>query len=97
MRYRKSYINVVGKGWYNQTIATTYNVTDHDTENMRDEDDNITRESVELWLDSHSGDFQHVEDFSASISLSDGADIEIEWRDEDNEMAFNDCMYLEID
>lgn len=95
MRYYKSFVNVIGKGWYNQTIATTYNVTDSDVENVRDDSGNITRESVALWLDSHSGDFQSVDDFSASLSLADGSDYEFGFADLENELAFNDCMYSE--
>lgn len=97
MKIRKSFINVLGELWYPSTGATVYNLSDYDLENMKDDNGNYTRESVELWLGSHSGDFQSVTDFSADLSLPDGKDIVIPFENEENEMEFNDIMYAEPD
>ena len=99
MKYAQSEIDVIGPIWWpaGSTAATTYNVTGYDVENMRGDDGQVTRESVELWLGSHAGDFQHVTDFHASIE--DGADtVDIPWQQsEESELTFNDCMYGEDD
>jgi len=42
------------------------------------------RRSKELF---NSGDFQYVDDFSASIG-----DQEFQWADEESQFAFSDCM-----
>ena len=51
-------------------------------------DENITREDVKKWLATHSGDFQMVEDFCASIG-----DTEIEWSDLESALIYNNCMF----
>ena len=60
-------IDVIGKLWMGGTAAYSYEPTASDVENMRDEDGLITREGVEAWLDTHSGDFQSVTDFSVDF------------------------------
>jgi hypothetical protein len=61
-------------------------------EDVKDEDGNITRESVQDWLDSHAGDFQTIDDFRADIADGD-RDVIIEWATEDGEMTYSDCMF----
>lgn len=77
-------ISLLGKGWYNQTISMTIDVTKHDLENI----ESFDRESVQDWIDSHSGDFQSITDFCFYL----GEEI-MPWANEDNEATFNDCMY----
>jgi len=99
MKYtmRVSYVDVVGNGWMPRCpMATRYTLTSSDVDNARDDEGKITRESVELWLGSHSGDFSSVTDFSAS--LEDGeATVDIPWAEEDNELEFGFIMYPEED
>jgi len=96
MKYtvRKSIINIVGGIWmpYGAKAATTIECSQYDVENMRDDDGKVTRESVEQWLTTHSGDFSSVIDFSASLE-DENDTVEIPWQDEENEMAFCDCMF----
>lgn len=72
------------------TAGQTIELSAYDVANARDDDGRITRDSIEQWLTKHSGDFQHVIDFSASIE-DGGNTVEIAWADEANEMTFNDC------
>jgi len=99
MKYmvRSSFVDVIGKLWMpNTTAATRIKVDSYDIGNMRDEDGQLNRDSVEQWLMFHSGDFSQVLDFSASIE--DGQEtITIEWADEDSEFTYFDCMYPDND
>jgi hypothetical protein len=72
--------------------AQEYVLSDYDVNNCKDSEGLITRDSVEQWLCTHSGDFQKLDDFSASIEL-DGQTIDIPWNNEEAEFAFGDCMY----
>jgi len=72
------------------TCSQIQTLSGYDVENCRDDEGKITRDSVEQWLTTHSGDFQSVQDFSASIE-DGGNTVEIPWATEDGEMAFNDC------
>lgn len=85
----KSYIQVIGPIWMPQTTgATIYNLTSYDIENIKNENEEITREDIDRWLCCHSGDFQYVKDFSAYIE-----DEDFPWEDEENEWIFQDLMY----
>lgn len=95
MRYmiRKSVVHVYGRIWMPAIEAgTTLTLSDYDVENCREEDGEINRESVEEWLTMHSGDFREVIDFAASIEDGDKT-IDIPWASEDNECAWQDCMF----
>ena len=78
-------VDVLGKGWYGQTIAMRYTLSAWDREGMPE-----TRDGVQAWLDRHAGDFASVTDFSASL-----AETEIYWGSAKNEDAFLDIMYPE--
>jgi hypothetical protein len=96
MRYtvRKSFIQVIGKIWMPAvTCAMQYDLTSYDVENIKATGDGkITRDAVEDWLGCHSGDFQSVADFSASIE--DGNDtLDFPWAVEESEFTYCDCMY----
>jgi hypothetical protein len=85
-----NYVNIIGKIWLPPvTCAMSYSPR---TDDVRDEDGNITRESIEQWLLTHSGDFQCVEDFEANIADGD-KDILIPWQSEESEFTYNDCVY----
>ena len=77
-------IEVIGKGWYNQTMAYSYSLTAHDVEQIGE----LTRESVEAYLCSHSGDFQSITDFHADI-----ADFDSPWANEESGYEYHDMMY----
>jgi hypothetical protein len=65
---RKSVVRVIGQIWMpSTTAAQTYELSDYDVDNARDDEGKITRESVQRWLDTHAGDFASVTDFEASI------------------------------
>lgn len=93
MRYAVSHVSVIGTIWMPAcTCAMDYTLSEHDLENMRGEDGTITRDDLEDWLGCHSGDFQNVQDFSAT--LEDGeATLEFGWADEESELVYADCMY----
>jgi len=94
MKYmvRKSVVRVVGKIWMPAvTCAQDITMSDYDVENARNEDGKITRESVERWLGAHAGDFQSIDDFSASIEDGDDT-IDITWSTEEGEIAYMDAI-----
>ena len=95
MRYtmRKSIIEVVGRIWMPAIIIShRYTLTDYDVNNAKDDDGNLTRESVERWLCFHSGDFQSVVDFHASLEDGDKT-IDFPWQNEDSECTYCDSMF----
>lgn len=100
MRYQvvKSPVYVLGEIWMPTGVpcAMQYDLTSYDVENARDEDGEITRESVEDWLSKNAGDFSRIIDFAANIADGD-KDIIIEWADEGNEAVYNDCVYGDPD
>ena len=79
-------VHVVGKGWYGQTMVYTYKLSSYDLENLGE----LTRDNVQRWLDTHSGDFQRVDDFWASLG-----EWESDWATEEGELTWNDCMFGE--
>lgn len=94
MKYmvRKSFVAVVGKIWMPAITASLHiRLSEYDINNMRDESGKITRESVEQWLCTHTGDFQSIQDFSASIEDGENT-IDIPWASEDGEMAYCDTL-----
>lgn len=92
---RKSYINVVGTIWMPAVPASLrIDLREYDIENMRqearfrnDDDPTITREVVEYWLSLHSGDFQDVIDFEASIEDGDQT-LDFPFASEEGESAY---------
>ena len=82
-RTRRAFVQLVGKIWIPQvTCAQCVNLTDYDLANIGD----FTRENVEQWLCTHSGDFQSVDDFRAVCGS-----VEIEWANPESEFAYCDC------
>jgi hypothetical protein len=62
----------------------TYTLDKFDRENIGE----LNRESIEDWLTTHSGDFQSIIDFSASLD-----DLEIPWSNEESEFEYGDITY----
>lgn len=97
MRYtvRKSIVQVIGRIWMPAvTCAQTYTLDSSALENIKERGDGkVTRAAVEDWLMVNSGDFQSIEDWSASLEVGD-ATLEFPWaKGEESEMTFCDCMY----
>lgn len=91
--YTYSFINVVGKIWMPAvTCSQQLKPDSHDVENMRDDDGNITRESVERWLMLHTGDFQSIQDFYADIETPEGINHVFDWASEIGEMNYLDTL-----
>lgn len=93
----KSYVMVFGKAWMPQCpMAQEIKVSQSRIDDLRGDDGLITRESVELWLTTHTGDFSSVDDFYADIEAPEG-NVIIEWESEDIELMFSDLMHGEDD
>ena len=95
MRYTvvASVVRVIGTIWMPAaTCAMDYTLSSGDLENARDDDGKLTRDSVELWLDTHAGDFQHIIDFEADLADGD-VDVVIPWATEEGELTYIDCMF----
>ena len=97
MRYTvtKQVIDVIGSLWMGGTAAMSYTLSPYDMKNLGDASD---RDAVTEWLGMHSGDFQSVTDFRADFTITDPSgnatrDIIHDWKDEDSECTFTDCMY----
>lgn len=50
----------------------------------------ITREDIQIWLDSHAGDFSTVVDFRADFGTLNKT---FDWEDKENEYKFQDSFY----
>ena len=77
-------IDVIGSGWYNQRMCYTYKLTNYDIENIG----KLTRNNVENWLCTNSGDFQSIDEFRIDIKhfISD-------FKKEENHFEFMDIMF----
>ena len=99
----RNYVQVVGTIWMpSATAAMEYPLSVRDVADINEIADirahsgsdctyvnhDITREDVAEWLTTHSGDFQSVTDFNASIG-----DTDIDWDDEENAFIYNNCVY----
>lgn len=100
MRYTivTSKVQVIGEAWLPSiTCAMEYTLGGYELENIRAYGDGeITREAVEHWLSLNAGDFQSVADFRTDISFDD-VDIVFEWKNEESECIYNDCMFGDED
>jgi len=86
MRYmvERNFVRVVGTIWMPPiTAAYEYPLTNYDIENIGE----FTRDNVERWMRSHTGDFQFITDFYATVG-----DAEIPWATEEGELTYSDCM-----
>ena len=87
-------IYLVGKGWYNDTIAYDLRLTSHDLQNIIDDAQYqgtpINRDVVQRYIDKHSGDFSSITDWSADFGH---LDLCFDWETDEGEYDYNDCMY----
>ncbi len=90
MKYlvRKSVVDVVGRIWMPQAVCSLrITMSQYDLDNARDDDGKITRDSLELWLMTHTGDFSQIIDWQASIE--DGSEtLEFPFSTEDGESQY---------
>lgn len=88
-------IEVIGGIWwpYGATAAYQYAPS---TDDLRDDDGNVTRESVQGWLNTHAGDFSSITDFYANVAVGED-DVELPWADDESEMIWTVCMFGEDD
>lgn len=94
MKYlvKKSVVDVVGRIWMPQAVCSLRIVMSrYDVDNARDDDGNITRDSLESWLHTHTGDFSEIIDFRASIEDGEQS-IEIPFASEDGESQYLDTI-----
>lgn len=83
-RVRRAYVIVLGRIWMPNCLASLrIDLRDYDLENIGE----FTRDNVEQWLTSHSGDFSSVVDFTAECG-----NTRIEWESEENELAYLDTL-----
>ena len=93
---RISCIDVIGKIWMPPvTCAMRYDLDDWAVRRIFDEapEDPYNREAVESYLMMHSGDFQSIQDFRYTISDAQGRDADGDWKDEESDCIFSECMY----
>lgn len=84
-------VDVIGRIWMPSVVcAQTFQLTSYDVENARDEDGDLTRESLTRWLDTHAGDFSEILDFSADIGDNEFVS---DWADELSAFTFSDAMF----
>lgn len=92
-----SYVTVLGKLWMPMCDASMcIRLSEYDIEDIRAEDDDgrITRDGIEQWLTSHSGDFSSVTDFCASIEDGEQT-LDFPWADDESECAYLDTLPCE--
>lgn len=83
------YIQFIGRIWMPAMVcAQEKTLSSYDLENLGE----WTRDNVEQWLFTHSGDFREIIDFAADFSRN-GKDWESPWNQEDSECVFLDSMY----
>ena len=93
---RHSYVDIIGGIWwpFGAMCAMRKDLSPYDIANIKayDEDNKITRDGLDLWLTSNSGDFSSLKDFRASVE--DGNDtVDIPFADMASEDTYTDCMY----
>lgn len=80
----RNWIEVIGRIWLPPVMcAQRIDLSAYDLENIGEP----TRENVDQWLSTHTGDFQSVKDFYAVIG-----ETVIDWEDPESECVYTDCM-----
>jgi hypothetical protein len=85
-----SKIYVVGRLWMGGRATMPYRLTQYDVQDIAALG-GINRNTVQVWLDVHAGDFQCVDDFYADLEYQ-GETVILDWENEESEMFYNDCM-----
>ena len=89
----RNYVDVVGEIWQPGIgpCSYHYDLNSSAVRNIQDESGVITREGVEDWLGTHAGDFSHIIDFCASITV-DGIDYDFDFATEEGALAYADTI-----
>ena len=88
--YTRNYVRVIGKIWMPPiTAAMEYTLSDSELESNHIDRDNPTRDQIQRWVSTETGDFRSIEDFSADI----GDRGIVPWFKEESECTYNDCMF----
>ncbi len=83
-RTRRAYVTILGYIWMPRVLCSMQKqLSNYDLENIGE----FTRENIDQWLTSNSGDFSSVVDFTARCG-----ETEIEWSSEENEMSYLDTV-----
>ena len=86
----KNIIQVIGYIWLPSTMAAMeYTLDDRDLERYSISKDNPTREDIERWISTNTGDFSNIVDYRADI----GTAKVLDWKDPESENTYNDCMF----
>ena len=82
----KDQVYVTGGIWmpYGAKAAVCYDIRPSEAEAIK------TREDLEDWASTHTGDFSSIDDISADFGSTG---IVIPWKTEDGEFQYIDCMY----
>ena len=91
----ENYIDVLGWIWQPTQSPCSLRIalSKYDTDNMKDDKGETTRQSIEDWLSLNAGDFQAIIDFHAVI---DSAKVKFPWTSEETEMQYLDTIGGEI-
>lgn len=81
-------VEVIGQLWQPGVVAASLYWM------PRDEHDPLTRDTVADWLDTHAGDFQSIDDFSADDHVTGEY---LDWTGEESHLTYIDCMYEDLD
>jgi hypothetical protein len=85
-----SFINILGEAWMGESVAYIKTLKNKDIIALLDDNNIITRESVQKWINSNTGDFSFIKDFYADIEHPNGETIIINWNYEMNRYNFNE-------
>lgn len=114
MRYThtENFVEVLGNGWlsFNRygmpdkpypSMAYKYTLRDSDVKRLL-ESGPITREAIDQWLSTNSGDFSSISDFHANVTIDtiaqDGqtieqTDLDFPWKNEESDSQYFDMVY----
>lgn len=96
-----SYVKVIGRTWEGYTAAMQYPInpaTELKYPNGKAVDNNIHSGDLEnilrKWINGHTGDFETITDFSASLEVGENT-VDIPWENDNSEeqyeFAMTDC------
>ena len=89
----RNIIQVIGYIWLPRTMAAMaameYTLSDSDLKRYGIDRKKPTRDQIERWIRTNTGDFSYIKDWYADI----GQNKILDWKDPESEFIFNDCMF----
>ena len=86
----KNIIQVIGYIWMPRTMAAMeYTLDNRDLERYSISKDNPTREDIERWISTNTGDFSNIVDYRADI----GQNKILYWKDPESEFIYNGITF----